>query len=84
MAIPEQEERITLCELLDRVLNRGVKVHGDIVISVADVDLLYLGVRLVLASTETARQAGMPLPHDMTRTIRGIELIDEASKRRGR
>lgn len=64
-----EEEHVSLCELLDRVLNKGVVVRGDIVISVADVDLLYLGVQLVLSATETARQAGILLPHDMTRTI---------------
>lgn len=71
----EDEERISLCELLDRVLNKGVVVRGDIVISVADVDLLYLGVQLVLSSTETARRAGLILPHDMTRTRRDIERV---------
>ena len=55
----EDEEHISLCEALDRVLNKGVVVHGDIAISVADVDLIYLGVRLLLASIETAREAGV-------------------------
>ena len=55
------EEHTSLCDVLDRVLNKGVVVQGDIVISVADVDLIYLGVRLLLTSVETARQAGMNL-----------------------
>lgn len=71
----DDDENISLCELLDRVLNKGVVVRGDIVISVADVDLLYLGVQLVLSSTETARRAGLVLPHDMTRTRRDIERV---------
>jgi hypothetical protein len=49
------DEHITLCEALDRVLNKGAVVAGEITISVADVDLLYLGVQLVLTSIETAR-----------------------------
>ena len=48
------EER-SLCELLDRVLNTGVVVVGEIVISVAGVDLIYLNLQLLLTSVETAR-----------------------------
>lgn len=44
---------ITILELLDRVLNKGVILTGDIVISVADIDLVYLGVKLMLSSVET-------------------------------
>ena len=45
------------CEVLDRVLNKGVVVAGEVTISVADVDLLYLGLNLVLTSVETARES---------------------------
>ena len=47
--------RVSLCEILDRVLNRGAVVAGDIVISVADIDLLYVGLNLVVSSIETMR-----------------------------
>lgn len=53
---PDIEERISLCEVLDRVLNKGVVVAGHLTISVADVDLLYLGLQLVVTSMETARR----------------------------
>jgi hypothetical protein len=42
--------------VLDRVLNKGVVVAGEVTISVAGVDLLYLGLNLVLTSIETARK----------------------------
>lgn len=44
---------VTLLEVLDRVLNKGVVISGDIVISVADVDLIYLGLKVLLSSVET-------------------------------
>lgn len=44
---------VTLLEILDRVLNKGVIISGDIVISLADVDLIYLGLRVLLSSVET-------------------------------
>jgi gas vesicle structural protein len=50
-----QHRRVSLCETLDRVLNKGAVIAGDIVISVADIDLLYLGVNLVVTSVETMR-----------------------------
>ena len=58
----DAEERVTLCEVLDRVLNKGAVIHGDITISVADIDLLYVGLRLIVTSIETAMREGVRLP----------------------
>ena len=54
----EHEQRplqyqVTLIELVDRVLNRGVVLSGDITLSVAGVDLVYVGLRVLLASVGT-------------------------------
>ena len=49
----DRSRDITILEVLDRVLNKGVILTGDIVISVADIDLIYLGVKLMLSSVET-------------------------------
>lgn len=43
-----------LAETLDRVLHKGAVLRGDLVLSVADVDLLYLDVRLFLSSVDKA------------------------------
>ena len=48
-----ESKDVTLLEVLDRVLNKGVVISGDIVISVADVDLIYLGLKVLLSSVET-------------------------------
>ncbi|MGA2616728.1 MAG: gas vesicle protein [Thermoguttaceae bacterium] len=48
----------TVLELLDRVLNTGVVLVGDVTITVADIELAYLRLQLLLSSAETARQAG--------------------------
>lgn len=42
-------EDLALVDLLDRLIDGGVVLTGDIILSVADVDLVYLGLRLVLA-----------------------------------
>jgi hypothetical protein len=51
----DEYEHLSLCEALDRVLNKGAVVVGELTISVADVELLYLGLQVILASIETAR-----------------------------
>jgi len=52
---PESRE-VALLELLDRVVDHGVVIAGDITISVADVDLIYLGLRVMLTSVERAEE----------------------------
>jgi len=57
--VPEsvaKEKEVTLLDLLDRVLNKGVILWGDVTISVADVDLIYLGLKVLLSSVETAER----------------------------
>ena len=53
-----EETDATVLELLDRVLNTGVVLVGDVTITVADIELIYLRLQLMLTSAETARQAG--------------------------
>ena len=50
--LPAQQD-VTLLELVDRVLNKGVVLTGDVTLSVAGVDLVYVGLRLLLASVAT-------------------------------
>jgi len=53
---------VTLLEILDRVLDKGAVVSGDIVISVADVDLIYIGLKVLVSSVETMeRLRGAPI-----------------------
>ncbi|HEY5661076.1 MAG TPA: gas vesicle protein [Gaiellaceae bacterium] len=52
-ASPALQQQVTLVELVDRVLNKGVSLTGDITLSVAGVDLVYVGLRLLLASAST-------------------------------
>lgn len=58
------EQRVTLVELVDRVLDKGVVISGDVTLAVADVDLVYLGLRAVLASVASAERAGLTAPAD--------------------
>jgi len=56
---PYERDPVSLCEALDRVLNKGAVLVGEVMISVADIDLVYLGLQLVLTSIESGRDLGM-------------------------
>lgn len=47
---------VPLVELVDRLLNRGVVLTGEVTISVAGVDLIYLGLSVVLSGVDTIRR----------------------------
>lgn len=51
---------VSLCELLDRVLNTGVVVLGDVLITVAGIELVYVNLQLLVTSVETARKGRIP------------------------
>lgn len=57
-----QEREVSLLDLVDRLLDGGVVIHGDITLAVADVDLLYVGLRALVSSVETIeRDLGVSL-----------------------
>ena len=49
---------VALVDLVDRLLAGGVVIAGDITLSVADVDLVYVGLNLLIASVATLEQSG--------------------------
>ncbi|HEY0544425.1 MAG TPA: gas vesicle protein [Pyrinomonadaceae bacterium] len=51
-----EQSDLSLLETLDHVLNRGLVIAGEITISVADVDLIFIGLNVMLTSVETARE----------------------------
>jgi gas vesicle structural protein len=51
-----EEAELSLLETLDHVLNRGMVIAGEITISVADVDLVFVGLNVLLSSVETANE----------------------------
>lgn len=53
----EGGDEVSLLEILDHVLNSGVVIHGTLVISLAGVDLIFLGLNVVLTSIESAQQS---------------------------
>jgi hypothetical protein len=50
------ESELSLLETLDHVLNLGLVVAGEITISVADIELIFVGLNLLVGSTETVHK----------------------------
>jgi len=51
-----EQQQVSLCEALDRILNKGAVVVADVTISVANIDLIYLSLQALIASVETGKQ----------------------------
>jgi gas vesicle structural protein len=57
-----RDRDVSLLDLVDRLLDGGVVIHGDITLAVADVDLVYVGLRALISSVETIeRDMGVSL-----------------------
>ena len=56
------QQQLTIVDLVDRILDKGVVINGDITVSIVGVDLLSLKINLVIASLETAKRYGIKLP----------------------
>jgi hypothetical protein len=50
------ERDVALIDLIDRLLGGGVVIAGDITLAVADVDLVYVQLRALIASVATASE----------------------------
>jgi hypothetical protein len=56
---PPPEAPSSLADVLDRILHRGVSLEGNLTIGVADVDLLFLDLRVLLASVDAVWPEGL-------------------------
>jgi gas vesicle protein GvpA/GvpJ/GvpM family len=56
------QREVALVDLVDRLLGGGIVLAGDITLSIADVDLVYVSLRALIASVPAAQGAGVELP----------------------
>ncbi|MBI5788103.1 MAG: gas vesicle protein [Candidatus Schekmanbacteria bacterium] len=57
--IQHSNESTTLADLLERILDKGVVIAGDIKISLVEVELLTIQIRLVVCSVDKAKEIGI-------------------------
>jgi hypothetical protein len=58
-ALGRPQSRESLVDVLDRVLDKGVVIAGDIAINLLDIELLTIKVRLLIASADKAKELGI-------------------------
>lgn len=77
-----RSNNVKLVDVLDKVLEKGAVINGDMVISVADVDLVFLGLRLILTSVSKAEEvSGKNLGnHDNGLTPEDMDYIGKLQK----
>lgn len=71
----------TLADILERVLDKGIVIVGDIKINLVDVELLTIKIRLLIASVERAKAMGIDWwEHDRTFSSKAKELTERIEK----
>jgi hypothetical protein len=77
-----EEGKASAIELLDRLLSKGVVARGDVVISVAEVDLISANLGLLLASVDKARELyAAPSTSELEEEVRLLKLENEKLKK---
>ncbi|GAA3646690.1 hypothetical protein GCM10022224_006870 [Nonomuraea antimicrobica] len=75
---PASREPANLGDILERVLDRGIVIAGDIRVNLLDIELLTIKLRLIIASVDTAREMGIDWwEHDPWLTGKNQELLEE-------
>lgn len=72
----DEEAELSLLETLDHVLDRGLVIAGEVRIAVADVDLVFLGLNVLLGSVETVERV-------LGERERRVELLSARPPRAG-
>jgi gas vesicle structural protein len=52
----DETDELSLLETIDHLLDRGVVIAGEAIVSIGDVDLLYLGLNVVLANVDAVQR----------------------------
>ncbi|HST49351.1 gas vesicle protein [Jatrophihabitans sp.] len=75
----------TLADLLERILDKGIVIAGDVVVNILDIELLTLKLRLLIASVDTAKQMGIDWWQDdpfLSRDARALQQENQQLRQR--
>lgn len=80
-AIKQSTASNSLVDVLETVLDKGVVIAGDIQVNIADVELLTIKIRLMVASVDKAKEIGMDWwetdPHYSSKGLKVNEIQEE-------
>ena len=82
MIMTDETGNVTLVDALDKVLETGAVINGEVVLKVADVDLVFLGLRLILTSVSRAEElsGGKSGDTDREMTPEDMEYVEKLQK----
>ncbi len=86
-AITQSTNSATLADVLERILDKGLVIAGDIKIKLVDIELLTIQIRLMIASVEKAKELGMDWWvtnkdfNSKMSTAQGADELEELKKR---
>lgn len=82
---PARHEPANLADILERVLDKGIVIAGDIRINLLDIELLTIKIRLLVASVDRAREMGIDWwEHDPTLSSGARDVLEENERLRRR
>ncbi|MCZ4507365.1 gas vesicle protein [Streptomyces sp. ActVer] len=82
---PAPSEPANLADILERVLDKGIVIAGDIRINLLDIELLTIKIRLIIASVDRAREMGIDWwEHDPTLSAGKRDVVEENERLRRR
>ncbi|MEU5031267.1 gas vesicle protein [Streptomyces milbemycinicus] len=82
---PARHEPANLADILERVLDKGIVIAGDIQINLLDIELLTIKIRLLVASVDRAREMGIDWwEHDPTLSSGARDVLEENEQLRRR
>ncbi|QKV97367.1 gas vesicle protein [Streptomyces sp. NA02950] len=78
-------EPSSLADILERVLDKGIVIAGDIQINLLDIELLTIKIRLLVASVDRAKEMGIDWwEHDPTLSSGARDVLEENERLRRR
>jgi hypothetical protein len=77
----DEGDELSLLETLDHVLDRGLVIAGEVTIAVADIDLVYLGLNLLLGSVESVNRVLGTRERRMELLSAGARRVDATRER---
>ena len=80
-SLPGQGQPSSLADLLDRILDKGIVVVGDIKVNLLDIELLTVQIRLLIASVDRAKEMGIDWwEHDPALSSRARKGLEEENR----
>ena len=84
-SLPAREDASTLADVLERVLDKGLVIAGDIRVNLLDIELLTIKIRLLVASVDKAREMGIDWwEHDPSLSVGQRDVAEENRALRAR